>query len=161
LSRILPVRSETTAVVAQATLRLCSEPECERVIRLAHDRGVASATANRGPQEGGAPIFVVLLDEPDELARFLPELRETVAGAPISVIRESVEHGLEHAAGEEIRRRARKGVHCGFHHVLDAHVGDADAVAGEQNRAASNVSGSLLLGLLALLFGLYLGTPAG
>ncbi len=36
---------ETVAVVAQATLRLRSELECERVVRLAHGRGVASATA--------------------------------------------------------------------------------------------------------------------
>jgi len=33
--------------------------------------------------------------------------------------------------------------------------------AGEQDRAAFNVLGSLMLGLLALLFGLYLGTAAG
>ena len=33
--------------------------------------------------------------------------------------------------------------------------------AGGQKRAASNVIGSLILGLLALLFGLYLGTAAG
>jgi len=92
LGRIIPERSETTAAVAQATLRLRSEPECERVIMLAHDLGVASATAYRGPQEGGPPIFVMLLDEPDRLARFLPELRETVPGTPISVIREAVEH---------------------------------------------------------------------
>lgn len=80
------------AVVAQATLRLRTEQECERVIKLAHGRGVASATAYRGPGEGGSPIFVMLLDEPGKLRRFLPELRETVPGAPISVIRESVEH---------------------------------------------------------------------
>jgi hypothetical protein len=35
---------------------------------------------------------VMLLDEPENLGRFLPELRETVPDAPISVIRESVEH---------------------------------------------------------------------
>jgi fluoride exporter len=79
-------------VVAQATLRLRSEPECERVIRLAHDRGLASATAYRWPGEGGARIFVMLLDEPEKLARFLPEMHENLPGAPISVIRESVEH---------------------------------------------------------------------
>jgi CrcB protein len=92
LSRIIPEPGETAAVVAQATLRLRSEQECERVIRLAHDRGVASATAYRGPGEGGAPIFVMLLDEPGKLARFLPELRENVPGPPVSVIWESVEH---------------------------------------------------------------------
>jgi len=83
---------ETVAVVAQATLRLRSELECERVVWLARGRGVASATAQRGPEDGGSPIFVMLLDEPENLGRFLPELRETVPDAPISVIRESVEH---------------------------------------------------------------------
>jgi hypothetical protein len=33
--------------------------------KAAHDRGVVSATAYRGPQEGGPPMFVVLLEEPD------------------------------------------------------------------------------------------------
>ena len=80
------------AVVAQATLRLRSELECERVIRLAHDRGVASATAYRGPEDGGSPIFVMLLDIPEKLGRFLAKLRGAVPDAPISVIRESVEH---------------------------------------------------------------------
>jgi fluoride exporter len=82
--------TKTAAVVAQATLRLRSELQCERVIRLAHSRGVASATAYRGPEE--APIFVMLLDEAEVLDRFLPELREASPDAPISVIRESVEH---------------------------------------------------------------------
>ena len=80
------------ALLAQATLRLRSELQCERVIRLAHGCGVALATAYRGPEDGGSPIFVMLLDEADVLERFLPELRETVPGAPVSVIRESVEH---------------------------------------------------------------------
>lgn len=80
------------AVVAQATLRLRSELQCERVIRLAHDRGVASATAYRGPDAGDSPIFLMLLDEPGALEGFLAELRETVPKAPISVILEYVEH---------------------------------------------------------------------
>jgi CrcB protein len=92
LSRRNPEENETVAVVAQATLRLSPELECERVIRLAHGRGVASATAYRGPGEGGSPIFVMLLDEPGNLGRFLPELRESVISAPITVVRESVEH---------------------------------------------------------------------
>ena len=80
-------------VVAQVTLRLRSELECERVIRLAHGRGVASATAAYwGPEDRGSPIFVMLLDEPEKRERFLPELRETVPEAPVSVIRESDEH---------------------------------------------------------------------
>ncbi|HEX6710170.1 MAG TPA: CrcB family protein [Rubrobacter sp.] len=81
---------KSAAVVAQATLRLRSELQCERVIRLAHSRGVASATAYRGPED--SPIFVMLLDEAEVLDRFLPELREVSPEAPISVIRESVEH---------------------------------------------------------------------
>ncbi len=80
-----------TKVVAQATLRLRSELECERVIRLAHGRGVATATAYRGP-EGDSPIFVMLLDEAEELERFLPELRQASPEVPVSVIREEVEH---------------------------------------------------------------------
>jgi len=87
-----PQPNEPAPVVAQATLRLRSELECERVVRLAHGRGVASATAYRGPEVGGSPIFVMLLDDPRKLGRFLPALRETVPDAPVSVIRESVEH---------------------------------------------------------------------
>jgi CrcB protein len=85
---------ETPAkMVAQATLRLRSELECERVIRLAHGRGIASATAYRGPEDGvGSPIFVMLIDEVGNVEEFLPELRETVPEAPISVIREKVLH---------------------------------------------------------------------
>jgi fluoride exporter len=79
-------------VVAQATLRLASELQCERVIRLAHERGVASATAYRGPEGVDSPIFVMLLDRVEDLGHFLPELRETVPGAAISVIQETVEH---------------------------------------------------------------------
>ena len=83
---------EAATTVAQATLRLRSELQCERVIRLAHGHGVASATAYRGPEEGDSPIFVMLLDGPVQMDRFLPELREIVPEAPISVMRETVEH---------------------------------------------------------------------
>lgn len=79
-------------MVAQATLRLRSELECEQVIRLAHRRDIASATAYRGPEEDDSPIFVMLIDEVGCMERFLPELRETVPKAPISVIREDVLH---------------------------------------------------------------------
>jgi CrcB protein len=79
-------------ILAQATLRLRSELQCERVIRLAHRRGVASATAYRGPEGGDSPVFVMLLDEPERLNRFLPELREAAPDASVSVIREAVEH---------------------------------------------------------------------
>lgn len=82
--------TKTAEVVAQATLRLRSELQCERVIRLAHSRGVASATAYRGPED--SPIFVMLLDEAEVLDRFLPELREASTETPISVVREAVEH---------------------------------------------------------------------
>jgi hypothetical protein len=34
----------------------------------------------------------MLLDGPEKMERFLPELREIVPEAPISVIRETVEH---------------------------------------------------------------------
>lgn len=82
--------SEPKKVVAQATVRLHSELQCERVIRLAHSRGLASATAYRGPED--SPIFVMLLDESEVLDRFLPELREASTEIPISVVREAVEH---------------------------------------------------------------------
>ncbi len=83
----------TAKTVAQATLRLRSEFECERAIRLAHRRGIATATAYRGPSdEGSSPIFVILIDEVPALEGFLPELQETVPGASISVIREEVAH---------------------------------------------------------------------
>jgi CrcB protein len=83
-------------VVAQATLRPRSELECERLIRLAHGRGIASATAYRGPDDGAgpsdAPIFLMLLDETELLEGFLPELRRAAPEAPISVIREEAVH---------------------------------------------------------------------
>jgi CrcB protein len=78
--------------VAQATLRPRSELECERVIRLAHRRGIATATAYRGPEEGGPVFFVMIIDEPRNVEEFLPELHETVPEVPISVIREEVVH---------------------------------------------------------------------
>ncbi|HET7480895.1 MAG TPA: CrcB family protein [Rubrobacteraceae bacterium] len=78
--------------VAQATLRLRSEPECERVIGLAHRRGIASTMAYRGPEEDDSPIFVLVIDEVGILESFLPELQESVPGARISVIREEVAH---------------------------------------------------------------------
>jgi CrcB protein len=40
--------------LAQATLRPRSELECERLVRLAHRRGIASATAYRGPDDSDA-----------------------------------------------------------------------------------------------------------
>ncbi|MDQ3864661.1 MAG: CrcB family protein, partial [Actinomycetota bacterium] len=79
-------------VVAQATLRPRSEFECERLIRLAHRRGIASATAYRGPDDGDSPIFLMLLDEAELLEGFLPELRQAAPEAPISVIREEAVH---------------------------------------------------------------------
>jgi fluoride exporter len=47
------------ALLAQATLRLRSELQCERVIQPAHGRGVSSATAYRGPEDGGSPVSVI------------------------------------------------------------------------------------------------------
>lgn len=79
-------------MVAQATLRLRSEYECERVIRLAHRREVASAMAYRGPEGGRSPIFVLIIDEAPRIEGFLPELQGAVPGARISVIREEVLH---------------------------------------------------------------------
>lgn len=83
-------------MVAQATLRLRSELECERVIRLAHRRDIASATAYRGPEDGDSPIFVMLIDEVEHMEGFLPELREAVPKAPISMIHEEVLHVSPH-----------------------------------------------------------------
>jgi fluoride exporter len=79
-------------VVAQATLRPRSELECERLIRLAHRRGIASATAYRGPDDGDAPIFLMLLDETEVLEEFLHELRGAAPEAPVSVVREEAVH---------------------------------------------------------------------
>lgn len=85
--------SPSGKTVAQATLRLPSEQECERVIRLSHERGMASAIAYRDPQEDGrSPIFVLVMDEVRAMEGFLPELRETVPDARISVTREEVVH---------------------------------------------------------------------
>jgi CrcB protein len=79
-------------VVAQATLRPSSELECERLVRLAHRHGIASATAYRGPDDGDSPIFLMLLDEAELLEGFLPELRREAPETPISVIREEAVH---------------------------------------------------------------------
>ena len=68
-------------VVAQATLRPRSELECERLIRLAHRQGIASATAYRGPDDGDGPIFLMLLDEAELLEGFLLELRRAAPEA--------------------------------------------------------------------------------
>lgn len=79
-----------TREVAQATVRLRSELECERVIRLAHRRGIASATAYRAPEEGDSPIFAMFIDEAQEIEKFLPKLREAAPEAPVSVLGEEV-----------------------------------------------------------------------
>jgi CrcB protein len=78
--------------VVQATLRLRSELECERVIRIAHQRGLASATAYRGPEDGGSLIFAIFMDEAPALEGFLPELRKVVPDTPISIVHEKVVH---------------------------------------------------------------------
>jgi CrcB protein len=83
---------DAPVVVAQATLRPRSELECERLVRLAHRQGIASATAYRGPDDGDGPIFLMLLDEADLLEEFLPELRRAAPEASISVIREEAVH---------------------------------------------------------------------
>ncbi len=80
------------AVVAQATLRPRSELECERLIRLAHLRGIASATAYRGPREDHSPIFLMFLDEAEVLKGFLPELMGAAPEIHVSVVREEAVH---------------------------------------------------------------------
>lgn len=84
--------TETVTRVAQATLRLRSDAECEQVIRLSRRRGISSATAYRGPEDGQTPIFVMIIDEPRNVERFLPELQEEVPEARISLAREEVVH---------------------------------------------------------------------
>lgn len=83
--------------MAQATLRPRSEIECERVVRLAHGRGIASATAYRGPEDGaGSSFFVMLVDEAPVVEGLLPELRDAASGTPVSVVREEVLHLSPH-----------------------------------------------------------------
>lgn len=86
--------------VVQATLRPRSTLECERAIRLAHEGGIASATAYRGPDGAGYPAFVMLVDEEGKIERLLPELYAELPGTPVSVIREEVVH----AAPEDFLR---------------------------------------------------------
>ncbi len=81
-----------SGVVLQATVRLRDEMECEQVIRSAHSRGVASAMAYSGPQDGERLIFVMLLDEEPSMEKFLPELRSVAPEAPISLSRERLLH---------------------------------------------------------------------
>jgi len=83
-------RPSAPKVVAQATLRPHSELECERVVWLAHRRGVASATAYHGPEGADSTIFLMLLDEAESLERLLPELREAAPWLPVSVVYEEV-----------------------------------------------------------------------
>ncbi len=82
----------TAVTVAQATLRLRSELECERAVRAAHRGGIATATAYRGPEDGGYSFFVMVVDEAHRLEEFIPELLNTVPDAPVSVMREEVLH---------------------------------------------------------------------
>lgn len=81
-----------TEMLTQATLRLRSEMECERVIRLSHQRGIASAMAYRGPEDGRTPIFVLVIDETRNMERFLPELQQEFPEARISLVREEMAH---------------------------------------------------------------------
>jgi CrcB protein len=100
---------ETERTVAQATVRLSSELQCERAVRLAHRRGVASATAYRGPETGAAHhIFLMLIDEEGKIEKVLPELRELLPDAGISVSREAVVHEAPQGflEGEALRPRA-------------------------------------------------------
>lgn len=78
--------------VEQATLRPRSALEGERAIRLAHESGLASATAYRGPDGGERPIFVMLVDEEKKIERFLPRLYAELPGVRVSVMREEVVH---------------------------------------------------------------------
>lgn len=84
--------ADVPKTVAQATLRLRSELGCERIVRLAHSRGIATVTAYRGPEDGDSPIFVIAIDEARDLEAFLPELQAAAPEASISVIREEVVH---------------------------------------------------------------------
>lgn len=79
-------------IVAQATLRLGSEAECERVIQHSHNREIASAMAYRGPEDRQTPIFVLIIDEVSAIEGFLPELHRIAPEARISVVREEVAH---------------------------------------------------------------------
>lgn len=78
--------------VAQATLRPRSDLECERLIRLSYEKGIASATAYRSPADNDSPIFLMLLDREEDVDRFLPELLEAAPEIPVSVVREEVLH---------------------------------------------------------------------
>ncbi|AHY47843.1 CrcB-like protein [Rubrobacter radiotolerans] len=73
-------------------MRLGSEADCERVIRAAHERGVASAMAYSGPEDGVAAIFVMIIDEPPLIESFLPELKRLAPEAGISVSFERLAH---------------------------------------------------------------------
>jgi len=62
------------------------------VIRLAHLRGIAVAVACRGPEIMNPSMVVFVIDRPDRIQEFLPELNETVPEARISLKDEEVLH---------------------------------------------------------------------
>lgn len=78
--------------VAQATVRLDSVADSERVIRLAHRSGVASAMAYEGPRNGAKSIFVMFVDEARVVEDFVPALRTEVPEARVSISREGLLH---------------------------------------------------------------------
>lgn len=80
------------STVTQVTVHLRTYREGTRVVRLARRRGMATAVAYRGPQTVGSPIFVVAVDRPERMEAFLPELRETVPEARMSLNDEEVFH---------------------------------------------------------------------
>lgn len=93
LSAVGAVEEASSAeVVVQATVRLRSVVECERVVRLAHRRGVASAMAYEGPESGARSIFVMFMDEAAKIEAFLPELQAAAPEARISISRERLLH---------------------------------------------------------------------
>lgn len=86
-------RKETVAgSVVQATVRMSSGLDCERVIRLAHRRGIASAMAYEGPENGARTIFVMFIDEAHLIEGFLPELQSAVPESRVSLSRERLLH---------------------------------------------------------------------
>ena len=166
--------------VAQATVRLSSELECERAVRPAPRRGVASATAYRGPETGAAHhIFLMLIDEEEALAKVLPELRELLPHAGISVSREEVVHEAPRGflRGEALRPRPfRAGLRSLGWVFAGGALGAAARLAAEEGARritpagydafpwgtlAANTAGSFLIAVFGtLLFERYVGERA-
>lgn len=155
-------------IIAQATVRLRSVAECERVIGLAHRHEIASAMAFQGPEDGHNLIFLAIIDEVWRIEEFLPQLQKGFPGVRISVVEEEVLHispadflhcgrlcrrplriQAEHLwwvfAGGALGGAARIGLESGARYITQGYE------AFPWGTIAVNISGSFVIAILGTL----------